>query len=162
MAETLEVSQLLANSYEPKRVFEWIMEIDGIDAFTAKTFARPKLQREHITIDYINQKRFLAGKGEWQPLTLEIYDPIEPSAAQKVMDWLYLVHDDTVGRMGYSAMYKKNISLKMLDPIGNVVEKWNLIGVWPQNPDFKDLDMASSDALTVAVELRMDSARLEF
>lgn len=162
MAETLETSQLLANSFEPKRAFEWIIEIDGIDAFTAKTFARPDRQGEHITLDYINEKRFLAGKTAWEPLDLVLYDPIEPSAAQKIMDWMRIVHDETVGRMGYSAMYKKNFSLKMLDPVGNVVEKWNIIGAWPQNVKFGELDYSSNDAVTITCNIRMDRAILEY
>lgn len=162
MVETLEVNQLLANEFEPKRQFEWILELNGIDAFTTKTFARPSRNSEHITIDYINQKRFLAGKSEWQPLDLVLYDPIEPSAAQKVMDWMRIVHDESVGRMGYSSMYKKNFALKMLDPVGNVVEKWNIIGAWPQNVNFGDLDMASSEAVTVTCTIRMDRCALEY
>lgn len=162
MAETLEQNQLLANQYEPKRMFEFILELDGLDAFTVKTFARPQKNHEDITIDYMNQKRFLAGKGEWQPLELVLYDPIEPSAAQKVMDWLRIVHDDAVGRMGYAAMYKRNFALKLTDPGGNVVEKWNIIGAWPREVNFGDLDYANSDAVTATITIRMDQARHEF
>ena len=162
MAERLEVSQMLANEFESKRQFEWIMEIDGVDAFTAKTFVRPSKSHEDITIDYINQKRFLAGKGEWQPMELTLFDPIEPSAAQKVMDWLRLVHDDVVGRMGYSAIYKRNFALKMLGPDGLVVEKWNVIGAWPKEIRFGELDYASSEAVMISVTLRIDQARQEF
>ena len=162
MAEQLEVNHLLANTYEPKRVHEWIVEIDGIDAFTAKTFARPKKTHNDITIDYINEKRHLAGKREWQILPITFYDPIEPSAAQKVMSWMRLVHDDAVGRMGYAQIYKKNIALKMLDPVGTVVEKWTLQGVWPKEVDFGELDYANDDAATVAAQLRIDRAFLDF
>lgn len=162
MAETLEINQLLANEFEPKRAFEWILELDGIDAFTAKTFVRPQKNHEDIIIDYVNQKRFLAGKGEWQEMELVLYDPIEPSAAQKVVDWMRLVHDDEVGRMGYSAMYKRNFALKMLDPQGNVVEKWTIKGAWPKNVNFGNLDYSSSDAITVTCTIRMDRAVLEF
>jgi hypothetical protein len=33
MAEVLEVQDMLANTYEPKRKFRWILQIEGIDAF---------------------------------------------------------------------------------------------------------------------------------
>jgi hypothetical protein len=162
MPEILEINQMLANNYEPKRKFEWYLEIDGLDAFVAKSFARPNKEHEDITIDYINEKRHLAGKREWQMLTLELNDPIEPSAAQKVMSWLRLVHDDATGRMGYSAVYKKDISLKMLDPHGAVVEKWNLQGVWPKTTNFNELDYSDSEAVTITIELRIDRCFLEF
>ena len=162
MAETLETTQLLANSYEPKRQFRWILEIDGIDAFTARTAKRPSKEFESTTIDYINQKRYVAGKGEWQEMEIVLYDPIAPSAAQKITQWLRLVHDDPTGRMGYAEMYKKNFSIKLLDGIGNVVEKWNIIGGWPKNVNWGDLDYASSDNVTVTFSVRMDECRLEF
>ena len=162
MAETLDISQMLANSYEPKRKFRWILEIDGIDSFTATTAKRPAKTHEQITIDYINQKRYLAGKGEWQTIEIMLNDPIAPSARQKVMWWLRLVHDDATGRMGYAEMYKKNFSLKMLDGLGNVVEKWTFIGAWPTSVDFQDLNYGENDAAQVQFTIRMDSCFLEF
>ena len=162
MAETLEVTQLLANSYEPKRQFRWIFEIDGIDAFTAKTSQRPKKNFEKTVIDYINQKRYIAGNGEWQEIEITLYDPIAPSASQKVTQWLRLVHDDPTGRMGYAEMYKKNFALKLLDGLGNVVERWNFIGAWPMEVDYGDLDYASSDNVVISVNMRYDEARQEF
>ena len=162
MAETLEVTQLLANSYEPKRQFRWIFEIDGIDAFTAKTSQRPKKNFESTVIDYINQKRYVAGKGEWQTIEITLYDPIAPSASQKVTQWLRLVHDDPTGRMGYAEMYKKNFALKLLDGLGNVVERWNFIGAWPMEVDYGDLDYASSENMVISVNIRYDEARQEF
>ncbi len=162
MAEVLEVNQMLANVFEPKRQFRWIVEIDGLDAFTARTFARPQKQFEPVTLDYINQKRYIAGKGEWQPLELTMYDPIAPTAAQKVTQWLRLVHDDPTGRMGYAEMYKKNFSLKMLDGLGTVVEKWNIIGAWPMSVNFGELDYGNNEPTMITVSIRMDECRLEF
>lgn len=162
MAETLETSQLIANTYEPKRQFRWILEIDGIDAFTAITAARPSKEFESTVIDYVNQKRYLAGKGEWKEIEITLHDPIAPSAAQKVTQWLRLVHDDPTGRMGYAEMYKKNFSLKLLDGLGNVVEKWTFIGAFPLSVDFGSLDYASSDTVQITVSIRMDECRHEY
>lgn len=162
MAETLDISQMLASAYEPKRKFRWILEIDGIDSFTATTMARPKKTFAPIEINFINQKRYLAGKGEWQTIAVTLNDPIAPSAAQKVMSWLRLVHDDPTGRMGYAEMYKKNFSLKMLDGLGNVVEKWTIVGAFPSETDFQGLDYKDNETVTIQVTFRMDSCFLEF
>ncbi len=162
MAETLEITQLLANEAEPKRVFRWIVEIDGVDAFTARTFSRPKKKFEPVTIDWVNQKRYVAGKGEWDTLALELWDPIVPSASQKITQWLRLVHDDPTGRMGYAEMYKKTFALKLLDGPGSVVEKWNIIGAWPMEADFGELDYADSEVATITTTIRMDECRQEF
>lgn len=162
MAETLDINQLFANEYEPKRMFRWLLEIDGIDAFTAKTAARPSKNHEHIVIDWINEKRYLAGKGEWQEIEVELYDPIAPSEAQKVMEWLKLVHDDATGRMGYAITYKKTFTLKMLDGQGTVVEKWRCVGAWPKNVNWGTLEQGNNEALTVKFTIRADKWFLEF
>lgn len=162
MAEILDVNTMLANEYEPKRMFRWRLEIDGIDAFAAKTASRPKKEQEEIVIDYINEKRFLAGKGRWQPIDITLHDPISPSQTQKVMDWLRLVHDNEVGRMGYAAVYKKNFVLKLLDGNGMVVEKWTCTGGWPKNIDGGELDYANNETLTVKFTIVADKWTLEY
>lgn len=162
MAEVLEVQQMLADSFEPKRKFRWIIAIDGIDAFTAKTATRPQLIFDETVIDYINQKRYLAGKGTWQALNLSLYDPIVPSASQKVLEWIRLAWENTTGRMGYANFYKKTINLKMLDPVGAVVEEWELQGTWVQDANFNDLDYSVSDPVDISLVLRFDQAVLQF
>ena len=162
MAEVLEVQQLLADTYEPKRKFRWIIAIDGIDAFTTKTATRPQLTFDETVIDFINQKRYLSGKGTWAPLNLTLYDPIIPSAAQKVTEWIRLDWENVTGRMGYASFYKKTINLKLLDPLGTVVEDWELQGTWIQDANFNDLDYAVSDPADIALVLRFDQAVLQF
>lgn len=160
MAEILEVNQMLADSFEPKRKFRWIVAINGIDAFTAKTASRPQVTFDETVIDFINQKRYLSGKGTWAPINLTLYDPIIPSAAQKVMEWIRLDWENLTGRMGYAQFYKKTINLKLLDPVGAVVEDWELQGTWIQDANFNDLDYASSDPVEIALTLRFDQCAL--
>ncbi len=162
MAEQLDITQMLANQYEPKRAFRWILELDGIDSFTAKTASRPSINQEEIKIDWINLHRKLAGKSTWQDIDIELHDPIAPSQTQKVLDWLRLVVDWNTGRMGYASVYKKNFYLKMLDPAGNVVEKWKCVGAWPKNIVFGNLDYAQNETLTVKFTVVSDFWALEF
>ena len=162
MPETLDVNHLLANTYEPKRKFRWILQIDGIDAFVLKTAARPQRTFEETTIDYINTKRYLAGKGAWNPIQVTMHDPIAPSAAQKIMDWVRLNYEELTGRMGYASFYKKDISLKVLDGQGTVVELWDITGAWPMDINFGDLDYASSDPTEISFQLRFDGAVLQY
>lgn len=162
MAETLEVSQLLSNNFEPKRKFRWILQIDGIDAFVLKTAQRPHKTFEETVIDYVNTKRYVAGKMAWDPISITMHDPIAPSASQKVMDWVRLNYESQTGRMGYASFYKKDISLKLLDPQGTVVELWDLKGAWPQDINFGDLDYASSDNVEISCALRFDAAVLQY
>lgn len=162
MAEILETNTMLANQFEPKRKFRWTMEIEGIDAFTLKTGARPQLTFEETVIDYINTKRYLAGKQAYSPLNIVLQDPIAPSAAQKAMQWVRLAYEVITGRGGYATQYKKDFTLKMLDPQGAVIESWSIKGAWIQDVNFGELDYASSDTAEVALIVRFDSAIHEF
>jgi predicted GNAT family acetyltransferase len=51
------------------------MEIDGIPSYMIKAAARPSINFETITMDHINVKRKLQGKGEWQDITITLFDP---------------------------------------------------------------------------------------
>ncbi len=162
MAETLDVVDMLPNNYEPKRKFRWILQIEGVDAFMAKSSARPNRTFEEIKIDWINSKRFLAGKHEFQTMPLELYDPIAPSAAQQVEEWVRLNFESVSGRSGYADFYKRNIQLKLLDPIGTVVELWDLKGAWAKEVNYNELAYDSNDAAWVTLAIRYDNAVLQF
>ena len=162
MAEILEVGQLLANNYEPKRKFRWLLQIEGVDAFVLKTAARPQQTYEETVIDFINAKRYISGKASWNPISVTMHDPIAPSAAQKVMEWLRLNYEPLTGRMGYASFYKKDITLKLLDPQGAVCELWDLTGAWVTDSNFGDLDYATSDNVEIAATIRFDNATLQF
>lgn len=162
MAEVLDVGSMLANTFEPKRKFRWILEIDGVEAFVMKTAARPQATFEETQIDYMNARRWISGKQSWNPISVTLHDPIAPSAAQMTMDWMRINYENLTGRMGYAVNYKKNITLKMLDPAGAVIEQWDLIGAWPMDYNYGDLDYASSDNLEISLSIRFDNAILQF
>jgi hypothetical protein len=162
MVEVLEIQQMLADMYEPKRKNRWIIAYNNLPAFAAKVASRPQLTFDETVVDYVNQKRYLSGKGTWAPLTLTLYDPLVPSAAQAVMEWIRLDWENTTGRMGYAQLYKKDINLKLLDPVGAVFEDWQVTGAWIQEANFNDLDFASSDLVEISLTIRFDQATLLF
>lgn len=162
MAETLDVVSMLPSKFEPKRTFRWILQIEGIDAFLCKTAARPSIETEEVEIPWINATRYLAGKSKFQPIEVTMYDPIAPSGAQQVMEWLRLQYESVSGRAGYADFYKRDIQLKMLDPVGTVIELWDIKGAFITNSNFGELDMTSSDPQMINCTLRFDNAVLQF
>ena len=162
MAETLDVIDMLPNRYEPLRKFRFILQIEGVDAFLVKSTARPNRTFEEIVIDWINEKRYLAGKHEFQTMPLEIYDPIAPSGAQQVEEWLRLNFESVSGRSGYADFYKRDIQLKMLDPLGTVVQLWDIKGAWPKEINYNELAYENNEAAWVTLTLRYDNAVLQF
>lgn len=162
MAEVLDVQDMLPNKFEGKRKFRWFLAIEGIDAFLLKTAARPTINFEETTIHWINAIRYLAGKPNFEPMTIVLHDPIAPSASQEVMEWVRLAHEHVSQRGGYSDFYKRDIQLKMLDPLGAVVELWDIKGAWIQNVAFGELAYDDNDVADVTCAIRYDLAVLQF
>jgi hypothetical protein len=161
MADTLSIDQLLANTAEPKRQHLWILSLAGIDAYTCTSTKRPGGgDFGEVTIDYINSKRFLAGKFTPATFDIKLWDPLAPSAAQKVDQWIKLQYENITGRAGYSAIYKKDFELKLLDPPGGVAEKWQIKGAWIKTVDYGTLDYTSDRQVEISLTLKYDSAVL--
>ena len=162
MAELIDANDIMFTAFEPKLKNRYIMQIDGIPAYLIKAANRPSITFEEIELNHMNIKRFLKGKGEWQTLDITLYDPIVPSGAQQVIEWIRLHHESVTGRDGYSDFYKKNITFNLLDPVGAVVEEWELKGAYIQSANFGDMDFASSDPVEISLTLRYDYAILKF
>ena len=117
----LNTNEIMFTAFEPKLQNRFIMYIDGIPAFLVKKISRPNIQFGEVTLDHINVKRKIKGKADWQNVTATLYDPVTPSGAQAVMEWVRLSHESVTGRDGYSDFYKKDIRINALGPAGDVV-----------------------------------------
>ena len=162
MAEVLEFNEMFYTNFEPKMKNRFIMNIDGIDSYLIKTANRPTISFEPVTLDHINVKRKLKGKGEWQDVEITMYDPIVPSGAQQVMEWVRTSHESLTCRDGYADFYKKDVNFFMLGPVGDKIEQWTLKGAFITSAAFNDLDWASNDPAEITLTLSYDYAILEF
>jgi hypothetical protein len=162
MAEILEFDKMFYTNFEPKMKNRFVMQIDGIDSYLVKAAQRPTITFEKVTLDHINVKRQLKGKGEWQDMTITLYDPIVPSGAQKVMEWVRLSHESITGRDGYADFYKKDLDFYMLGPVGDKIEQWKIKGAFILSANFGDVAFDSNEPATIELTLAMDYAILEF
>jgi hypothetical protein len=162
MAEVLEFDKIFYKNFEPKLSNRFIMEINGIDSYLVKTASRPTVTSEVVELDHINVKRKIKGKTTWDDVTISLYDPIVPSGAQQVMEWIRQSHEALTGRDGYAAFYKKDINFKMLGPVGDVVELWTLKGAFINSANFGDMDWSGNDPVSIEVTLSYDYAILEY
>ena len=128
MAQVLDFQDMFFTNFEPKMKNRYYMEFTDVNlpAYLVKAANRPTINFETIKLDHINIYRKLQGKGEWQDITITLYDPIVPSAAQGVMDWVRLGHESITGRRGYAEFYKKDLNFYMLGPVGDKIEQWTL------------------------------------
>ena len=162
MPELLEPQDIMFTPFEPKLKNRFVMQIDGINAYLIKTANRPTIESDEVILEHMNVTRYIKGKSRWQPLEITLYDPIVPSAAQQVMEWIRLGHESVTGRDGYSDFYKKTVTFNVLGPVGDVVEEWELKGAFIQSANFGDLSFEDATPIEIALTLRYDYAILKF
>jgi hypothetical protein len=159
----LDTNDMMFTAFEPKLQNRFIMLIDGIPSYLIKKTARPSIQFTNITLDHINVKRKIKGKGVWNPIQMDLYDPVTPSGAQAVMEWVRLSHESVTGRDGYSDFYKKDLNIQTLGPVGDVVEEWKLKGAYIQAANFGDADWSQDGTpMNINLTIEMDYAILNY
>ena len=158
----LETNEMMFTAFEPKLQNRFLMEIDGIPAYLIKSLNRPSVTFNPIVLDHINVKRKIKGKANWEPVSCELYDPVTPSGAQAVMEWVRLSHESVTGRDGYSDFYKKNIHIRTLGPVGDIVEEWILKGAYCQSANFGPMDWTSDAPAQISLTIEMDYAILNY
>ena len=161
-ATTLDVQSMLPNKFQPKTKNRWILMVEGIDAYIVKTTARPTMTTEEIEIPWINSHRYVAGKTKFNTIAMTCHDPIAPSGAQQVMEWVRTHFDSVSGRSGYADFYKRDIQLKLIDPVGTVIELWDIKGAFITEANFGDLSYEDGTLSEISLTLRFDQAVLQF
>jgi|TARA_R100001509_G_scaffold66138_1_gene36638 hypothetical protein len=162
MPDVLSAQEIFFTTFEPKVKNRYIWYIDGVPSFLVKAASRPSVQFETITLDHINVKRYLKGKAAWQPIELTLYDPIVPSGAQSVIEWIRLSHESVTGRDGYADFYKKDVTFNMLGPTGDIVEEWQLKGTYISQANWNTLEYQSNEVADITIQLTYDYAILNF
>jgi hypothetical protein len=151
--------------YEPKRKNRFIITFPsslGINSWYVESASRPSIKIGSTEIQFLNTSTFVAGRFNWDEIPVTFRDPIGPSAAQALMEWVRLHAESVTGRMGYAAGYKKDIDLEMLDPTGVAVEKWILQGTFLTSVDFDSLGYSEDGLITVKATLRPDRCILVY
>ena len=162
MAQTLSVPEMLPAKFTPMMKRQFVFAIEGIDAFLIKTAARPEITTEEVTINWINSTRYVAGKTTFGTLAVTLHDPIAPSGAQQVMEWVRLCFESVSGRAGYPDFYKRDIQLKMLDPVGTVIQLWDIKGAFVTTAGFGELTYEGSDMAEITLTIRFDNCVMQY
>jgi len=164
MAELLDQNRFYdrAFDWEPKHANRFILEIADIPAYIIKAAARPSLTNGEIVLDHINVDRKVKGKTRWNDISITLYDPIVPSGAQAVMEWVRLHHESATGRNGYSSQYKKDLTFKTLSGPGEIIEQWEIYGAYILDANFGTMDWGTDEAVQIELTLKYDWALLDF
>lgn len=162
MATTLDVTEMLPRKFEAINKRSFVLAIEGVDSFLVKTAARPSITTEEVAINWINSTRYVAGKTTFGTMQVTLHDAVAPSGAQQVMEWVRLCFESVTGRGGYADFYKRDIQLKMLDPIGTVIQLWDIKGAFITEANFNDVTYEGSDLTEITLTIRFDNCVLQY
>jgi hypothetical protein len=92
-----------------------------------------------------------------------LFDPITPSGAQAVMEWVRLHHESVTGRDGYSDFYKKDLTFNVLGPVGDIVSEWIIKGALITSANFGEYNWDTENtAVNLTMEVQPDYCVLNF
>ena len=125
---------------------------------------RPQLDFGEVVLDIYNSKVYLAGKHEWQAITINLRDDAQGNVTkliggqiQKQMDFV----EQASAASGQD--YKFQINYEVLDGgngtlTPNVLETWELYGCFIKNVNYNNMDYKTSDPVSIQLQIRFDNA----
>ena len=162
MANLVQEQELFFKAFEPKMANRFILYADGLPAYVVKGVARPTLTQDAKVLNHINVQRYVKGRSVWGAMQMTLFDPIVPSSAQSVMEWVRLHHESVTGRDGYADFYKKDLTINLLGPVGDKVEEWILKGCIITQANFGEMSFDSDDPAQVQVTVQPDLCILNY
>ena len=159
----LDPNEIFFTAFEPKQKNRFIMYVDGIPSYQIKGMGAVTVTNGTAPLNHINVQRFVKGKTTWGPIQMTLFDPITPSGAQAVMEWVRLHHESVTGRDGYSDFYKKDLTMNILGPVGDVVSEWVVKGALITTANFGDYNWDTADsAQEIQLTVQPDYCVLNF
>jgi len=148
----LDPNEIFFTAFEPKVQNRFIMYVEGIPAYVIKAVNGINFEQGELVLNHINVYRKIKGKLKWGDIQMTLFDPITPSGAQAVMEWVRLHHESVTGRDGYSDFYKKDLTFDVIGPVGDIVSEWIIKGAMITAANFGDY---SWDTVDTAINLTM-------
>lgn len=162
MANLVQEQEMFFTAFEPKMQNRFIMYMDGLPAYVIKGMQRPRLTQEARALNHINVQRYVKGRTVWGSVQMTLHDPIVPSAAQSVMEWVRLHHESVTGRDGYTDFYKKDLTFNVLGPVGDKVEEWILKGCQITEANFGDMNWDEDQPMNITLTIQPDFCILNY
>lgn len=158
----LDPNEIMFTAFEPILAHRFILYVDGIPSYTIHKVNSPGFTDSEVKIDHINTYFKVRGKREWKDVTMELFSPVSPSGAQAVMEWARLAYESVTGRAGYSDFYKKDLTLDIIGPPGDIVGEWIIKGAWIKDYNGGDYDWASDAYINQVLQIACDYCVLNF
>ncbi len=138
------------------------MYVDGFPAYLIKGMGAVTVSQGTVNLNHINIQRNIKGKTTWGTISMTLFDAITPSGAQAVMEWVRLHHESVTGRDGYSDFYKKDLTVNVLGPVGDVVSEWIIKGAFITEASFGEYNYDNEGAVELSMTVQPDYCVLNF
>jgi hypothetical protein len=137
--------------------------------------SRPSFSFKETEVNHLNETIYFAGRPDWKPLKVTLFDTMTKlNPVAEWISWVYGIYANKsrnfqtqtyYGSQEYSRQaepakkFKRNVTVTSLDGQGNPLEEWWYFNAWPQEVEFGDFDMTSTDIMRVNLTLRYDRAQ---
>jgi hypothetical protein len=158
----LDPNEIFFTPFEPKQQNRFVLYVDGFPAYLIKGLGAVSVSQGTVPLNHINVQRFVKGKTTWGTISMTLFDAITPSGAQSVMEWVRLHHESVTGRDGYSDFYKKDMTVNVLGPVGDVVSEWIIKGAIITEATFGDYNYDNEGAVEISMTVQPDYCVLNF
>lgn len=149
----------MAKVANPRKVFNYKVEINGIDQFTIQILKLPTQEVEVVEHGDTNFKVKTGGLVTTGPMEMTRLLPITDSDTVG-QNWLLLVQDAFIGGGVLPSVYKQDMVIKELDSTGTTtVNRWIVEGAWPSKIEYSDLDRTKSENYTEKLTLQVDRCK---
>ena len=135
-AKLLKQHEMHFTGFQPKQNHRFLVNFPDLPDFLIKSISRPKGKYDYDLFNF-----------EWELMIIKLYDAIVPSAAQVITEWL-------------STPQTKDFVIKVLGPVGDVVERWNIKEAKIVEFDFGTL--AWNDDAPTEIELKISFESVEY
>jgi len=159
----LDSNEIFYTAFEPKQQNRFVMYIDGFPSYIVKGMSAVSVTQGTVPLNHINVQRYVKGKTTWGTIDFTLFDPITPSGAQAVMEWVRLHHESVTGRDGYSDFYKKDLTFNVLGPVGDIVSEWVVKGALITSATFGEYNWdTENSAQQITMQVQPDYCVLNF
>lgn len=127
-------------------------------------FTRPTVNFEPIEIPVYNSRVYLAGKPNWEMVTVNFRDDAGGNVAKLIAEQVQKQFDFMEQSSAASGVdYKFITALEILDGANGAnepqpIEIWNLYGCFVTNVNYNDVNYATNEPATITMQLRFDNA----
>jgi hypothetical protein len=158
----LDPNEIFFTPFEPKQQNRFVLYVDGFPSYLIKGMGAVTVSQGTVNLNHLNIQRNIKGKTTWGTISMTLFDAITPSGAQAVMEWVRLHHESVTGRDGYSDFYKKDLTVNVLGPVGDVVSEWIIKGAFITEASFGEYNYDNEGAVEISMTVQPDYCVLNF